>query len=109
MKTAIIAIMIMGMMGTPVFAGSGNSDSGAAAAASVQSGDVQLKGAPVSVKGVMELTESGLFLLDGKDTFLLRGDKALERLIGQPVEVKGLLAKDEKQAVIFVTEVKVVN
>ncbi len=89
MKTKIILIglTILGLMGFEVFASEQKKTE--TKTVSVVAADVLADGQPILVKGVMEKTADGLFLLDGNGVFLLQGGNALEKLIGQPVEIRG--------------------
>ncbi|HCY87839.1 MAG TPA: hypothetical protein DHV36_22075 [Desulfobacteraceae bacterium] len=72
---------------------------------------------PIKVRGVMEKTEEGLALFDGKETYQLSGfgnvegmDKeTLDKMIGKLVSISGDLEKNEAGARIFVKEVTVAN
>lgn len=105
-KITLIALMIIGLIGTQGFtAEQKKNENGQVAAAA----DILADGQPVQIRGVLEKTESGLFLLDGKQAFLLKGDKELDKLIGKPVDVQGIFKKGEKNLIILVNQAKVLQ
>ncbi|WDP91174.1 MAG: hypothetical protein HUN04_16305 [Desulfobacter sp.] len=109
-KITLMAIILAGLMGIQAagFAAEQKQE-GAAEAVATAAGYTLEYGKTAVVRGVIEKTDAGLFLLDGKGTFLLKGEEDLSKLVGQPVEVKGLLKKGEKSNILLVEQVKVVE
>jgi len=105
-KITLIAFMIIGLIGAQAIASEQKNAENTQVAAAAE---LVADGQPLTVRGVMEKTESGLFLLDGKGSFLLKGGSGLDKLVGQPVEIQGIFKKGEKNAIILVNQAKVVQ
>ncbi len=69
----------------------------------------QAYGRETIVKGVVEKADFGLFLLYGKGTFRLEGDKEMNKLAGRAVEIRGILKKGEKEDIILVQQARVLR
>ncbi len=109
-KVTLIGLMIIGLVG---IAGAGGAiaaeQKGENAQIPAAAAELLIDGQPVQIRGVVEKTESGLFLLDGNGAFLLKGDNGLDKLVGQPVEIQGVFKKGEKNSMILVNQARVVH
>ncbi|MEH0019631.1 MAG: hypothetical protein V6Z89_08260 [Desulfobacter sp.] len=116
MKKAVIAALIVGLVGIGymAFATEQGATRETAAQETMAAGTDALAEGPINVRGVVEKSESGLALFNGKETYLLKGgeevrEDALEGMIGKLVKISGDLEKDDKGAWINVKEAVVAN
>lgn len=105
-KTILIAVLIVGLIGVGTMAWASEQKNEPAKQVTA---DASMDVTPIEVKGMMKQTESGLLLFDGKETYLLKCDKALENLIGKLVTISGDLQKDENGSAIVVKKAMVAN
>lgn len=106
-RKTLIAVLIFGIVGTgnPGFA------SGQKGIDTVKQNKLktQMKTGSIEVRGVVKKTEAGLALFDGRKTYLLKGDDALESLAGKLVNISGDLQVGEKGPAILVKKAMVAN
>lgn len=122
MKNIVITGMILGLMGLAALAiASGNKEKKEARKPSAKVMEApaaaEVAPGPIKVRGVMEKTEGGLALFDGKETYQLAGlaevegmnVETLEKMVGKLVKISGDLEKNERGARILVRDVSVAN
>lgn len=66
------------------------------------SATAQVAAGEVEITGVIKQEDKGFLLINGTQTYLLKGDTALEPLIGKLVKVRGELEQTRKGQVLTV-------
>ncbi len=111
-KMTLIAVMILGFLAIANLALAGASKTQKAAVTNKTADAVEMEITPIDVKGVMEKSDSGLTLFDGKNTYMVKADKQtgpkfgkeLEQMAGKMVKLKGSLQENEQGALLVVTK-----
>ncbi len=108
MKTRItlIAVLIIGLAGFGTLSFATEKKTTGIAKVSAPTNMVVTQ---IEVKGLVKQTKAGLFLYDGNETYLLKGEKILETLVGRLVKINGELQKSENGSAILVKTALKVN
>jgi len=97
-KIALIALIIAGLIGTANMAFATAQKTDGAAAKAIQA---VTETKTFAFRGLVKETPAGITLFDGKETYVLKGNK-LDELVGKIVVVTGKIQKTDKTTTILV-------
>lgn len=111
-KMTLIAVMILGFLATANLALAGESKTQKAAVTNKTADAAEIAGTPIDVRGVMEKSDTGLTLFDGKNTYMVKAakqvgpefGKELDQMAGKLVKVRGSLQRGEHETLLVVTQ-----